>query len=104
MAGRVEADLGAYSPELGYSSNEIAGMSRSQHRSQAMGTAERKGLQTNYLVTLSGDKARKDIFEGINTTWSRLEGGAAVGAGLDQAAKEFVPAHPETLLPLLAKA
>ena len=101
---KLELDLGAYSPELGYSYNEIAGMSRSQHRSQAMGTAERKGLLTNYLVTLSGDKARKDIFEGINITWSRLQGGAAVSAVLDQAAKEFVPAHPEALLPLLAKA
>ena len=101
---RLELDLGAYSPELGYSFNEIAGMSRSQHRSQAMGTAERKGLLTNYLVTLSGDKARKDIFEGVNITWSRLQGGAAVSAVLEQAAREFVPAHPETLLPLLAKA
>jgi hypothetical protein len=79
-------------------------MSRSQHRSQAMGAAERKGVLTNYLVTLSGDMARKDIFEGINITWSRLQGGAAMSAVLDQAVKEFVPAHPETLLPLLAKA
>src|SRR5450631_2442949 len=29
---KLELDLGAYSPELGYSYNEIAGMSRSQHR------------------------------------------------------------------------
>jgi LmbE family N-acetylglucosaminyl deacetylase len=101
---KLELDLGAYSPELGYSYNEIAGMSRSQHRSQAMGTAERKGVLTNYLVTLSGDKARKDIFEGINITWARLPGGAAVSAVLNQAAEEFVPAHPEALLPLLAKA
>ena len=36
---KLAVDLGAYSPELGYSYEEIAGMSRSQHRSQAMGTA-----------------------------------------------------------------
>ena len=42
---KLELDLGAYSPELGYSYGEIAGMSRSQHRSQGMGTAERKGSQ-----------------------------------------------------------
>ena len=40
---KLELDLGAYSPELGYSYNEIAGMSRSQHRSQAMGTAGAQG-------------------------------------------------------------
>ena len=35
---KLAVDLGAYSPELGYSYEEIAGMSRSQHRSQAMGS------------------------------------------------------------------
>src|ERR1700676_4622199 len=91
---KLELDLGAYSPELGYSYNEIAGMSRSQHRSQGMGTAERKGAVINYFVTDRGDKARKDIFESINSGWSRLEGGAEVPALLNQAAAAFVPAHP----------
>jgi hypothetical protein len=104
IADKLELDLGAYSPELGFSYNEIAGMSRSQHRSQAMGTPERKGALINYLVTLSGDKAKKDIFEGVDITWSRLEGGAAVTAVLNQALESFVPAHPEALLPLLVKA
>ncbi len=77
---KLAVDLGAYSPELGYSYNEIAGMSRSQHRSQAMGTAERQGSVVNYFVTDHGDKATKDIFENINLGWSRLEGGAEVDA------------------------
>ena len=100
---KLELDLGAYSPELGYSYNEIAGMSRSQHRSQAMGTAERKGALINYFVTDRGDKATKDIFEHINIGWSRLDGGAQVDALLKQAAATFVPAHPEALLPVLSK-
>ena len=77
--GRLELDLGEYSPELGYSYGEIAGMSRSQHRSQGMGSAERKGSQKNYLVTLAGDTATKDPFEGVDIGWGRLKGGAAVG-------------------------
>ena len=77
---KLALDLGAYAPELGYSYNEIAGMSRSQHRSQGMGTAERKGAFINYFVTDRGDKATKDIFESINIGWSRLEGGAEVTA------------------------
>src|SRR5450631_2048518 len=100
---KLELDLGAYSPELGYSYNEIAGMSRSQHRSQAMGTAERKGALINYFVTDRGDKATKDIFEHINIGWSRLEGGAEVDGLLKQAEAAFVPAHPEGLLPVLSK-
>lgn len=101
--GRLEVDLGEYSPELGYSYGEIAGMSRSQHRSQGMGSAERKGSQKNYLITVSGDTATKDVFEGVDISWKRLPGGAEIDAELRQALEAFVPAHPEELLPRLAK-
>lgn len=100
---KLAVDLGAYSPELGYSYEEIAGMSRSQHRSQAMGTAQRQGSVVNYFVTDSGDKAKKDILENINLGWSRLEGGAEVARLLTQASATFVPAHPEALLPILSQ-
>jgi LmbE family N-acetylglucosaminyl deacetylase len=101
--GRLEVDLGEYSPELGYSYGEIAGMSRSQHRSQGMGSAERKGSQKNYLLTLSGDTATKDLFDGVDTAWGRLKGGAEIGTQVSQALEAFLPAHPEELLPRLAK-
>ncbi len=100
---RVEVDLGEYSPELGYSYGEIAGMSRSQHRSQGMGSAERKGAQKNYLVTLSGDTAKKDIFEGIDISWGRLKGGAPIGTQVGQVLDGLKPGHPELALPALAK-
>jgi hypothetical protein len=102
LADRVEIDLGEYSPELGYSYGEIAGMSRSQHRSQGMGAPQQKGSMKNYLTTISGDKATKDAFDGINTTWARLPGGDAIGAAAEKARQSFVPAHPEQLIqPLL---
>jgi LmbE family N-acetylglucosaminyl deacetylase len=40
---KLAVDLGEYSAELGYSYSQIAGMSRSQHRSQGMGAPEPKG-------------------------------------------------------------
>jgi LmbE family N-acetylglucosaminyl deacetylase len=101
---RLEVDLGEYSPELGYSYGEIAGMSRSQHRSQGMGAAERKGAMKNYLVTLAGDRPSKDVFEGIDTSWTRVKGGEAARDVLAQAPGQFVAAHPEQLIPLLEKA
>ncbi len=72
MADKIEIDVGQYNPELGYSYAEIAGMSRSQHRSQGMGAPEMKGSQKQYLVTIAGDKATKDVFDGIDTTWNRF--------------------------------
>lgn len=99
----VEVDLGTYSPELGYSYGQIAGMSRSQHRSQGMGSAERPGSQKNTLVTLAGDKATKDLFEGIDIGWSRVPNGARVSSLIERAETSFEAAHPEKLLPILAE-
>jgi LmbE family N-acetylglucosaminyl deacetylase len=98
MAGRVEIDLGEYNPELGYSYGEIAGMSRSQHRSQGMGAREQKGAMKNYLVTIAGDKAAKDPFDGIDTKWSRVPGGAPIQPALEKTLADLIPAHPENLL------
>ncbi|MEO8100547.1 MAG: PIG-L family deacetylase [Acidobacteriota bacterium] len=100
----VDIDLGAYSPELGYSYGQIAGMSRSQHRSQGMGAAERPGTQRNTLITLAGDKTTSDIFEGINIAWSRLPGGERVAPVAARALASFEPSHPEKLLQVLAEA
>ena len=101
---KLQLDLGAYAPELGYSWGEIAGMSRSLHRSQAQGSPERRGENTNFLITNSGDKPTKDLFDGIRTTWARLSNGAPVGALLRRAADSYNPLHPEAMLPLLTQA
>jgi LmbE family N-acetylglucosaminyl deacetylase len=98
LDARIEIDLGEYSPELGYSYGEIAGMSRSQHRSQGMGAPEQKGSMRNYLVTIAGDVAKKDAFEGIDTTWARVPGGAPIQESLDRIAADYKPAHPEDLV------
>ena len=83
---------GEYYPELGYSYAEIAGMSRSQHRSQGMGAPEQKGSQKQYLVTIAGDKATKDVFDGIDTTWSRVPGGRQMGKCIENARDTFAAA------------
>ena len=98
MADRVVIDVGEFNPELGVSYAEIAGMSRSLHRSQGMGAPEQKGSQKQYLVTIAGDKASKDVFDGIDTTWSRVAGGEAVEQWVGPARKSFIAAHPEQLL------
>lgn len=104
MKDRIEFDTGQYNPVLGKSYGEIAGMSRDEHRSQAMGSPERRGPSNNTLVTLSGDPAKKDLFDGIDTSWNRLPGGAKAGELLMRAAAEFSPSHPERSVPLLLQA
>lgn len=104
MKNRVEIDPGDYDPVLGFSYGEIAGMSRSMHKSQGMGTFERKGSQKNYLVTIAGDRASKDVFDGIDITWGRVPGASEVGSSLREAAAQFEDSHPGKILPLLLKA
>lgn len=66
-------DVGGYDPLLGLSYTEIAGRSRSMHKSQGFGAAETRGEQLEYLKLVKGDRPRtKDIFEGIDMTWRRL--------------------------------
>jgi len=104
MPNRIEVDPGAYDPILGHSYAEIAGMSRSMHRSQGMGAAERKGSAKDYLITQSGPVATKDIFDGIDITWNRVPGGAPLAQMTAEAARTFDPENPDRTVPLLLKA
>ncbi|HLJ18039.1 MAG TPA: PIG-L family deacetylase [Bryobacteraceae bacterium] len=101
---RVEVDTGDFDPVLGHSYSEIAGMSRSMHRSQGMGAAERRGSAKNFLINVEGDPATKDLFDGVDLTWKRVPGAANVGEALGEAWHDFDPRHPEQLIPLLEKA
>ena len=100
----VEVDTGQFNPILGKSYAEIAGISRSQHRSQGFGAAERRGPSKNFLATVAGEPADRDAFDGINTTWSRVPGGETVGRILAEAERTIVPEQPEKTIPLLLKA
>jgi LmbE family N-acetylglucosaminyl deacetylase len=104
MPNRISVDPGDYDPVLGHSYAEIAGMSRSLHRSQGMGAAERKGSAKDFLVTQAGPVATKDIFDGIDISWNRVPGGAAVGNVLAEAARTFDSENPDRVVPLLLKA
>jgi LmbE family N-acetylglucosaminyl deacetylase len=100
----LKVDVGAYDALLGRSMSELAGLSRSNHKSQGFGAAERRGSLPTYLALRAGSPAKRDPFEGVDLSWKRFPGGEAVGALLAQAEREFDPRHPEALLPVLARA
>lgn len=100
----LTVDLGAYSPLLGESYTEIAARSRSMHKSQGFGAAERRGPVPNHLVHETGEPVRADLFEGVSTTWERFRGGKKVDEMLAEAARAFDPAAPRKALPVLARA
>lgn len=104
LANDLRVDLGSYNPLLGRSYTEIAGESRSQHKSQGFGAAERRGSQINYLHLTGGDPAKSDPFEGVNMTWSRYPGGEKAGTLLQQAYQTFDVSNPAKTIPLLLQA
>ncbi len=101
---KVEVDAGEFNPILGKSYAEIAGISRSQHRSQGFGAAERRGPSKNFLATIEGSPADHDMFDAVDTTWSRISGGEPIGQLLAEAERTFVPEQPEKTIPILLKA
>ncbi|HMC96313.1 MAG TPA: PIG-L family deacetylase, partial [Flavobacteriales bacterium] len=95
-SGWYTVDVGGYDPLLGLSYTEIAGRSRSMHKSQGFGAAETRGEMIEYLHLEKGDKPKtKDIFEGIDMTWNRFPEcvGAAVLSG--KIATDFDPQNPD---------
>ena len=100
----ISVDLGTFNPILGKSYTEIAAISRSMHKSQGFGSSARLGSYLNYFELSDGKPMKKDLFEGVNTGWSRVPGGKAVGKILKHALSKFNPDDPSAILPLLLKA
>ncbi|UBZ10773.1 PIG-L family deacetylase [Leeuwenhoekiella palythoae] len=101
----VSVDVGSYYPAYGLSNTEISALSRSQHKSQGFGNTGTRGEQVEYLELLKGDlPANGNLFEGIDTSWNRVQGGAAIGAILMNVQKNYDFQNPSASLPQLIKA
>ena len=102
--GGLSIDLGAYNTLLGRSYTEIAADSRSMHKSQGFGSAERRGTVINRFQTVAGEPPQNDLFDGVDLSWNRFPGGEAVQSIFQRAAREFQPSHPHAVVPLLMEA
>jgi len=98
-APALRLDTGEYNPLLGKSYSEIAGESRSQHKSQGFGSGGRRGTQLESFELWAGEPAAQDIFEGIDATWNRVPGGQKVGLLLAECARSFDPRQPARSVP-----
>jgi LmbE family N-acetylglucosaminyl deacetylase len=100
----ITVDVGTYYTNLGKSNNEIASVARSQHLSQGFGTLTTRGSHMEYLELLRGDLAGDQIFDGINTSWTRVEGGAEIEKILVPIEKNFNFVNPASHLSQLLEA
>jgi len=102
----LKMDVGVFYPTLGKSNNEIASLASSQHLCQGFGRVATRGSQEEYIELLKGDlpEDKTNIFDGINTTWSRVKGGKAVGEILYEIEKNFNFKNPSIHVPKLIEA
>ncbi len=99
--GVVVLDVGEYSPELGRSYTEIAAVSRSQHKSQGFGATGSRGEQIEYLEYFEGTQADNDLFEGIDMTWGRVNGGSVLTGKIEEIIRDFDVSDPAKSIPAL---
>lgn len=95
--------IGVYYPTIGKSNQEIAALSRSCHQSQGFGSTGSRGEEMEYLEFLKGNALidKNNLFEGIDTTWNRVKGGAAIGELIQKIVKEYDFKNPSLSIPNL---
>ncbi|MDU0371772.1 PIG-L family deacetylase [Hymenobacter endophyticus] len=103
MSPYFKLDAGGFNPLLGQSYGEIAARSRSQHRSQGFGSSAQRGEAPEYFQLLKGEPAKTDLFDGVDLTWNRVPGGAAIGKMLDEVIRKYDPANPSASVAGLLK-
>ena len=99
-------DIGTYYPSLGLSNSEIASLSRSQHKTQGFGNTGTRGTRKEYIELIKGTMPQNpdNLFDGIDTTWKRVKGGAAIGKILTQVEADFDFKYPAASVPKLVEA
>ncbi len=94
----LSVDVGKYNELLGMSYSEIAALSRSSHKSQGFGSTGTRGQRLEYLQHEKGYKPEMDVFEGIDTSWSRVEGGESIDEKVEGLIEKFNPHKPADIL------
>lgn len=101
----IDLEIGTFYPQKGLSNSEIAALSRSQHQSQGFGNTGSRGSLTEYLEFIKGDFPKnKNVFDGIDTTWSRVKGGKPIAEILTNVEKNYDFKNPTASIPQLIEA
>jgi LmbE family N-acetylglucosaminyl deacetylase len=100
----IHMEITGNDPVSGESFAEVAARSRAMHKTQGFDNFRGfggGGPRTESFQTLDGESATNDILDGVNTTWSRVPGGADIGTSADAVIAKFNPANPSASVPAL---
>lgn len=103
----IQFDIGGSDPVTGIPFATIANQSRGMHKTQMLGgLADRPGSSgpnPQTFLLLAGDPPEHDLFDGIDTTWNRVPGGAAIDEQATRIIADFDSDHPAASVPALLR-
>lgn len=97
---QLKITINQYNPLLGKSYGQLAGESRSMHKSQGAGTPQSFGIYKEYFQHLGGKEAKNDILEDLNYSWKAL-GYPKLDNEIKSIINQYNPLHPEYSIPAL---
>src|SRR5215469_11274277 len=103
---QVRINVGGNDPVSGESFAEIAGRSRSMHKTQGFNNFTipgRSGPRIETFQLLDGAPMTSDVLDGVDTTWGRVPGGAKIGKLADGIIAQFDSKNPAGSVPEILK-
>jgi LmbE family N-acetylglucosaminyl deacetylase len=105
-AQQVRIGVGGSDPVTGELFTDIAGHSRSMHKTQGFGNFTipgRNGPRFETFQLLDGAPMTSDVLDGVDTTWNRVPGGAKIGTRADEIIAQFDSQNPAASVPELLR-
>lgn len=94
---QLKVTVGQYDAQMGMGYGELAGLSRSLHKSQGAGTQSVAGVRTEYFTHVLGVPAKESLFDKIPMNWSD-KGIADIDELIDIILLSFDYNHPDKSL------
>jgi LmbE family N-acetylglucosaminyl deacetylase len=100
---QFKIDVGGYLPLSGQSLGELAAESRSQHKSQGFGVPSSRGSSMEYFIPVKGDAPVRDLMDGVNTSWDKLEGSKGIAQAIADINRNYDFRNPSASVKALAR-
>lgn len=92
--------INQYESLLGEGYGEMAGRSRSVHKSQGAGTPQSVGITNEYFKLIAGKPVSTSLYDNIDLSWNRV-GRKEIGAAIQQLISNFAFVDPSRNIPAL---
>ena len=99
-SSQLNIEVGGYNATIGKSYGEIGAEARTMHKSQGEGRPRRRGTSFEFFELTGGEPATKDIMDGVNTNWDRLQA-PNIQTAINDIVQHYEIEHPENSVPSL---